>query len=502
MTTFLSLQQNSLVSYKPNKENKITNPINLSPNEIKLFSILKEIIEENKIKNIKLLAVGGWVRDHLLNMESNDLDIVIKGISSKELVILLNKKVKNKKYIMVNNKVKKQEGKEINLTKTTICDIMIDFVELVNDNILEDAKCRDFTFNAIYYNILENKIEDVLNFGINDLKNGFIRTCIPPHQLFNNDSLNILRMLRFATKFQFVIDDECLKAIDNNKNEYQNILLNKINKERIHKELFSIFTSSNPSFAIYTLYKYNLLQYVLHLDSHKNDKNWLTDKDILNIANIFVVGKICFDKYKTFFEKENYDNQYKCSYYSVLLTILMRNFTDMHNNILSKVILAKVLKIESKKTLKIINHFDEFNSFISNKTYDRLNVGVLLRKILLSNISQIILISVANEYVTKTNVNILLDNIDNNELDQIFNKYYYLYEYIKKENLEGVNDVKSIIDGKEIKKIFKGLPEKYLGTFMEGLVNKQIETKGNFTKDDAINFIKYKIDELKIELNS
>ena len=45
MTTFLSLQQNSLVSYKPNKENKITNPINLSPNEIKLFSILKEIIE-------------------------------------------------------------------------------------------------------------------------------------------------------------------------------------------------------------------------------------------------------------------------------------------------------------------------------------------------------------------------------------------------------------------------------------------------------------------------
>ena len=100
MTTFLSLQQNSLVSYKPNKENKITNPINLSPNEIKLFSILKEIIEENKIKNIKLLAVGGWVRDHLLNMESNDLDIVIKGISSKELVILLNKKVNNKKYIM------------------------------------------------------------------------------------------------------------------------------------------------------------------------------------------------------------------------------------------------------------------------------------------------------------------------------------------------------------------------------------------------------------------
>ena len=65
------------------------------------------------------------MRDHLLNMESNDLDIVIKGISSKELVILLNKKVNNKKYIMVNNKVKKQEGKEINLTKTTICDIMI-----------------------------------------------------------------------------------------------------------------------------------------------------------------------------------------------------------------------------------------------------------------------------------------------------------------------------------------------------------------------------------------
>ena len=500
MIKFPSFLQNSLIAYKPIIFNPLTVPINLSEKEKQIFNLLKEIIKENNLQNIELFAVGGWVRDHLINIKSNDLDIAVKGIDTNSFAKLINQKInKDKnKYAIVNNKLKKQDGKEIILTKTTILDVEIDFVEL-QVNIIEDAKERDFTFNALYYNILQNKVEDPLNMGINDLKNGFIRTCVSPNKLFNYDSLNILRMLRFAAKYQFVIDDQCLNEIVKNKNIYKDNLLNKISKERIHKELNSIFCSMNPSFAIYSLYKLGLFEYALHLNLHKNNNNWLSEKDIIKFVNIFIIGKICFDKYKIYFEGENFDDKYKYCYYSILLTIGMRNFTDNYNNSLTKIMLAKVLKTESKN-LKIVNHFDEFNNFISKNEYSRLNVGILIRKILFNNISKILLISVSNEYVQKNITNDVLDKIDDNNLDNIFNKYFEFYKYIKKENLEKVNELKSIMDGKEIKTYFPGLDKKYLSTMIETLINKQIENNNKFSKDDAINEIKLKIQELKIEL--
>ena len=264
-------------------------------------------------------------------------------------------------------------------------------------------------------------------------------------------------MLRFATILQFVIDDDCLNDIENNKNIYQNNLLNNISKERIQKEISLIFTSKNPSFAIYFLYKFNLLEYVLHLDLYKNDYNWFNEKDILNIVNIFIIGKMCFDKYKNYFEGENYDDKYKCSYYSLLLIIIMRNFTDSSSNNVAKIVLANVLKLpfqESKIILKILNNFDEFNTFISKNEYNRLNVGILLRKFFVYNISKMILISISNEYIIKVNSNKILENINENDLDYIFNKYYEFYKFVKKENLNNVNSIKSIINGKEIQNLF------------------------------------------------
>ena len=321
--------------------------------------------------------VGGWVRDHLLNLPSNDLDITIKGIDSKIFVQLLNDKVYKNKYIISNKILKRPNGTQIKLTKTVIFDIMIDFFEL-NESAVEDAKRRDFTFNSLYYNILENKIEDLLNIGINDLKNGLIRTCASTNQVINYNSLPVLRMLRFATKYKFVINGECLNEIEKNKKILQNNILNDISKETIHKDIYLIFCGPNPSFAIYSLYKFGLLEYVLQLDSHnKNDKEKaFTEKDILNCVNIFIVGEKSLDKYKNYFEGEIYDNKYKYALYSILLSIYMKNFTSKYKNSLAKIILANALRIECKDTLRIIYNFDEFNNFIAKNEYNKLHVGI------------------------------------------------------------------------------------------------------------------------------
>ena len=65
-----------------------------------------------------------------------------------------------------------------------------------------------------------------------------------------------------------------------------------------------------------------------------------------------------------------------------------------------------------------------------------------------------IFISVANEYVMKNNSNDLLDKLDDDLLEKIFQKYYNFYKFMKKENMENVCDIKPIIDGKESKKYF------------------------------------------------
>ena len=199
MSKFQSLLQNELISYKISNENMITNPIKLSEKEIKICELLKEIIRENKLENIELRIFGGWARDHLLNLPINDIDILIKGIEPKTFVELIQKFLNKPKFFMANSELKRPNEIKANLTKTQIYDAMIDFVELSGE-IKEDIKNRDFTFNAIYYNILENKIEDFLGNGINDLKNGIIRR----NQLFVNEPIHILRMLRFASNFNLL----------------------------------------------------------------------------------------------------------------------------------------------------------------------------------------------------------------------------------------------------------------------------------------------------------
>ena len=500
MIDFKTLQSNPLVSYSPLKPISITNPINLSQKETQIFDRFKEIIKEKHLTNIELRVVGGWVRDHLLNVPCNDLDITIKGIDPKTFAEILNEKVNKGKFAIGTKALKRSEGLEINLTKTKIYDVMIDFVEL-KDSALEDAKRRDFTFNALFYNILENKIEDLLDQGINDLKNGFIRSCSNSELGVNYNLFPFLRMLRFATRNQYIIDDKSLSIIANNIKLFQNELVNPRLKENIHKEMYLIFSSPNPSFAINSLYKLDLLEYVLQIKSgyKDNNKNFFSAKDILICVNIFIVGKKIYDKYQTFFERENFDDKYKCSLYSILLTIHMRNFMNNSTNILAKMILANTLKLEFKETIRLLTFFDDFNNFFVKKEYNKLNVGKLLRKILIRNISSMIFISVANEYVMKINSNEVLDKIDDDTLDNIFKKYFEFYEYMIKEKLENVDEIKPMFDAKRIKNDFQGLPKHYIGELLDTLVNKQIEANYNLSEEDAIIALKNKIEELDIK---
>jgi tRNA nucleotidyltransferase (CCA-adding enzyme) len=71
---------------------------------------------------------------------------------------------------------------------------------------LEDALRRDLTINALFYNINTGQVEDYTEHGIEDLKAGRIRTPLNPEQTFKDDPLRILRVFRFAARYNFSCD--------------------------------------------------------------------------------------------------------------------------------------------------------------------------------------------------------------------------------------------------------------------------------------------------------
>lgn len=108
----------------------------------------------------------------------------------------------------------------------------------------EDAFRRDLTINSLFYNINEDKVEDLTKKGIDDLKNGIIRTPLEPFTTFKDDPLRILRVFRFSSRYSFKCDEaipECIKTEEIKVKKYliifQQAFSEKISKERVGKEV-------------------------------------------------------------------------------------------------------------------------------------------------------------------------------------------------------------------------------------------------------------------------
>lgn len=78
---------------------------------------------------------------------------------------------------------------------------------------LEDSLRRDLTINALFYNINTGEVEDFTTHGLKDLKAGLIRTPLCPEQTFKDDPLRILRVFRFAARYNFMCDETMVSKV-------------------------------------------------------------------------------------------------------------------------------------------------------------------------------------------------------------------------------------------------------------------------------------------------
>ena len=503
-----TLEKNKLVSYPKNTDNKLTLNFILNKKEKECFSIIMNILKKHNLTSTICRVAGGWVRDKLLGKESDDIDIALNNMKGSKLAQLVNEELypgKEKVGIIQQNA---EKGKHLETATIKICEIWIDFVNLRSEeeNVLGtpliDAERRDLSINSLFYNINEEKVEDWTKNGINDLKNGIISTPIDAQITFKDDPLRILRMLRFAVKYKFSISDNINNCIENNIEEYRNNFNSTISVERIEKELFKILKMNNSSFAIAYLYEYNLLDVILQPNKYnKENKYELNNNIFLSTANTYILAEYLFEKYKIFdieFDNKNFN---KIDFGLLLLTIYFRNMQvkfGKENTTINKLILRETFKTANEyiRENQIMNeNLDELLSLVSNSNYDRLYVGKFLRKIHYKNIISILFASISYEYVNVTNLKMLIDNIDNNILQQIIDKYKFFFNYIIKENILHIDEMKPLFSGQEIIKILSIKPGREIGKLLELLIDEQIKDP-NYNQEKAIEFLNQKKEEI------
>lgn len=180
---------------------------------------------------MKIYPVGGAVRDKLMNKTPHDTDYVVVGATPEQMLELGYKQVGKHFPVFINP----ADGCEYALARKEIktgpkhTDFQFVFDKTIT--LAEDAKRRDFTCNALFFDAENNKIIDYHN-GIQDIEQKILRHINSDH--FIEDPLRILRMCRFCAQLDFTPADETLALTTQ---MVESGMLRHLSGERIWQEI-------------------------------------------------------------------------------------------------------------------------------------------------------------------------------------------------------------------------------------------------------------------------
>lgn len=221
------------------------------------FKIALKILEKLRQKSKIAYFAGGVVRDLILNQDYKDIDIATDA-KPDEVVGMFRKCVLVGKQFGVIRVI--YYGIELEIT-TFRKDI--DYIDGRHPDSVDwtdaegDARRRDFTINALFYDAVSEQVIDYVN-GMSDINDRIIRAVGNPKERFNEDKLRILRCLRFSVRLNFKIEKNTFEAI-----KLFSDRIKEVSFERIRDELKLILTGNNPDTAIRLMSKTNILKEIL-----------------------------------------------------------------------------------------------------------------------------------------------------------------------------------------------------------------------------------------------
>ncbi len=229
------------------------------------FSIPKEVsqvTESLEKAGFEAFLVGGCVRNLLLGKEPKDWDITTDAHPEDIQSIFHNTFYENNYGTVgiINEDVSDSRLKVIEVTpyrvETGYSNSRHPDSVSFSKSLKDDLKRRDFTVNAIVYNVSKGQIIDLYK-GQEDLERELLVAVGDPDERFKEDALRMLRGIRLSAELGFVIEGETMNAIEKNAD-----LLRCISKERIRDEFIRILNSDEPMQALIIAHKLGVLKYI------------------------------------------------------------------------------------------------------------------------------------------------------------------------------------------------------------------------------------------------
>jgi putative nucleotidyltransferase with HDIG domain len=235
--------------------------IKFTATEQALFNV---VAKEATKMGVPAFAVGGFVRDKILDRPTKDIDIVCLG-DGLELATAFANQFKPRPPVSL--------FKTFGTAQVKMDSIEIEFVgarkesyskdsrkpQVSPGSIEDDQNRRDFTINALAVALNENNFGDIIDpfEGLKDLENKMLRTPLAPEQTFDDDPLRMMRAIRFATQLNFTITPDTFLAIQKMADR-----IKIVSQERITDELQKIMMTNIPSKGWYLLKEAGLLKHI------------------------------------------------------------------------------------------------------------------------------------------------------------------------------------------------------------------------------------------------
>ncbi|MBI3725339.1 hypothetical protein HY251_15510, partial [bacterium] len=121
----------------------------------------------------------------------------------------------------------------------------------------EDARRRDFTINAIFYDPEHRELVDYVS-GLEDIERGLINPINDPLRSLAEDPVRIIRAVRFAAKLGFKIEDTALRAIEEKRK-----LIAECSQRRLLEEIFKILKGGHASASFRLMEDLGILEFLL-----------------------------------------------------------------------------------------------------------------------------------------------------------------------------------------------------------------------------------------------
>jgi len=230
---------------------------NMSVNAIKVLNRLHK-------NGYRAYLVGGGVRDLLLGHNPKDFDIATDATPEQIRDLFKNSRLIGRRFRLAHIlfgreiiEVATLRGHHDNTDQETLGK-QNDNGMLVRDNVYgtidEDAERRDFTVNALYYDISDYSIH-AYGGGLQDLESATLRMIGDPRVRYKEDPVRMLRAVRFATKLNMTISEETRAPI-----KEMSGLMHSIPAARLFEEYQKLFLSGKALANYKMLNEYNLFE--------------------------------------------------------------------------------------------------------------------------------------------------------------------------------------------------------------------------------------------------